>query len=39
MGTQSVTIRFSTEDGAQSLAACLEQLLSHLNPNPVEENT
>lgn len=37
MGTQSVTIRFSTDDDAQSLTACLEQLLSHLNWDPAEE--
>ena len=36
MGTQVVTIRFSTEEGAQSLAACLEQLLSHLNMDSEE---
>ena len=39
MGTQSVTVTFSTEAGSRTLADCLEQLLSHLNPNPVEENT
>ena len=36
MGTQVVTIRFSTEEDAQSLAACLEQLLSNLNMDSEE---
>ena len=31
MGTQSVTIRFSTEEDAPSLEDCLKQLLIHLN--------
>ena len=38
MGTQVVTIRFSTEEDAQSLAACLEQLLSNLNLEATEED-
>ena len=37
MGTQSVTIRFSSGANAQTLAACLEQLLNHLDLGPAEE--
>lgn len=31
MGTQVVTVTFSTNAGSRTLADCLEQLLSNLN--------
>lgn len=36
MGTQSVTVTFSTEAGGRTLADCLEQLLSNLNLEAME---
>ena len=36
MGTQSVTVTFSTEAGSRTLADCLEQLLSNLNLEATE---
>ena len=36
MGTQSVTVTFSTETGSRTLADCLEQLLSNLNLEATE---
>lgn len=38
MSTQSVSLKFSTEENAQSLASCLEQLLLNLNLEAKEEN-
>lgn len=38
MSPPSVTLRFSTEDDAQTLAGCLEQLLRNLSPEPKEES-
>ena len=38
MGTNNVTIHFSTEDNARSLASCLEQLLRNLDLEAQEEN-
>lgn len=38
MSTQSVTLRFSTEDTAQTLASCLEQMLRNLSLDPKEED-
>lgn len=38
MGTSNVTIHFSTEANAQSLASCLKQLLRNLNLEAKEEN-
>lgn len=38
MGTNNVTIHFSTEDNARSLASCLEQLLRNLDLEAKEEN-
>ena len=37
MGVNSVIIHFSTEDNAQSLASCLEQMLRNLKPDVREE--
>ena len=37
MGTQYVTVTFSTEAGSRTLADCLEQLLNHLDLGPAEE--
>ncbi len=36
MGTQYVTVTFSTEAGNRTLADCLEQLLSNLNLEATE---
>lgn len=36
MGTQSVTVTFSTEAGSRTLVDCLEQLLSNLNLEATE---
>lgn len=36
MGTQSVTVTFSTEKGSLTLADCLEKLLSNLNLEATE---
>lgn len=36
MGTQSVTVTFSAEEGSRTLADCLEQLLSNLNLEATE---
>ncbi len=38
MGTNTVTIRFSTEANAQSLASCLEQMLRNLSLDVKEES-
>ena len=38
MGTQYVTVTFSTEAGSRTLADCLEQLLSNLNLETTEED-
>lgn len=37
MGANSVKVHFSTEDNAQSLASCLEQMLCNLNLEGREE--
>lgn len=37
MAAYSVTYRFSTEESAQTLANCLEQLVRNLSLEPEEE--
>ncbi len=37
MATYSVTYRFSTEENAQTLTKCLEQLVRNLSLEPEEE--
>lgn len=37
MENQSVTIEFSAEDNAPTLADCLEQLLRNLSPEPGQD--
>lgn len=38
MSTRSVSLKFSTEANAQTLASCLEQMLRHLSADPKEES-
>lgn len=38
METEAVTVIFSTETGAPTLAECLERLLSNVNPALPEES-
>lgn len=38
MSTQSVSLKFSTEENAQSLTACLEQLVQNLSLETEEES-